>query len=85
MDEIEDEIPWGKVVESDSVFSPKAGRWFEIESTVRTSQGVKVKAVGVAKYWPPQDPVKLVKVRRGATGKAVDIIEIVFSGEMRKS
>lgn len=77
----EKEIPWGKVVESDQVYSPKAGRWFIIESTVRTSQGVKVKAEGVAKYWPPQDPAKMVLVRRGETGKAVDVIEVVFSGE----
>lgn len=77
----EREIPWGKVVESDEVYSPKANRWFTIESTVKVPQGIKVKAEGVTKYWPPQDPKKMVLVRRGDTGKAVDVIEIIFSGE----
>jgi hypothetical protein len=78
------DLPWGQVAESDEVFSPKAGRWFEVESTRATRDGIVVKAKGVAKPWPAQDPRKMVKVRRGATGEAVDMFIIAFSGEMEE-
>lgn len=79
----EREIPWGLVVEGDEVYSTTAGRWFTVAATIETRDGIKVRAEGVAKSWPPQPPKRMVKVRRGATGNAVDIILVAFSGEKR--
>jgi hypothetical protein len=83
MEKEEKEIPWGLVVESDEIYSAKAGKWFEVAATVETRDGIKVRAAGMAKFWPAQDPRKTVKVRRGATGSAVDILMVAFSGEKR--
>jgi len=79
----EKEIPWGQVVESDKVYSAKTDRWFTVEKVTRQRSGVVVKAEELGKPWPPIDPQKMVKVQRGATGKAVDVIIIAFSGEMK--
>lgn len=75
------ELPWSLVVESDEVYSTAVKRWFTVESTERTRAGIVIKAEGVAKPWPPQRPAKMVKVRRGPTGLAVDVLQVIFSGE----
>jgi hypothetical protein len=72
---------WSMVVESDEVYSPTTKRWYAIESRVTLADGrVKVKAEGVARFWPPQDASKPVRIRRGPTGQAVDVFQIIFSG-----
>src|SRR4051812_17975061 len=74
-------IPWGKVVESDQIWSEKAHKWYEVISAVRSMDGamVKIRARRVAKpiIRPATDPAR---VKRGVTGEAVDLIEIIFSG-----
>lgn len=77
----EKELPWSQVVESDQVYSAATQKWYEIESTKFFNHKIKVKAKGVPKAWENLDPTKMVKVRRGETGKVVDIfIEIMSSG-----
>lgn len=80
----ERDLPWGQVAESDEVFSTNRNRWYEVESTKATRDGIVIKAKGVAKPWPAQNPRKTVKVRRGATGEAVDMFIIAFSGEVEE-
>jgi hypothetical protein len=77
----EEEHPWSLVVESDQVFSAKTGKWYTVRSTSLLPTGkVRIRFEGVAK--PFEVPtVDTVKVRRGPTGEAVDIInEIMRSG-----
>ena len=77
----EKEIRWGLVVESDQIHSARTGKWYEVEQ-VRLVRGlVVVKVAGVPKPLKPQDPQAMVTVRRGPTGDAVDLIQIIFSGE----
>lgn len=72
---------WAKVVESDEVYSPKTKVWYEVQQRITLPNGkIKIKAKGVRLYWPPQDPAGSVKVRRGATGRVVDLFEVIFSG-----
>jgi hypothetical protein len=77
----EEERPWSLVVESDQVFSAKTGKWYTVRSTSLLPTGkVRIRFEGVAKPFevPATDTVK---VRRGPTGEAVDIInEIMRSG-----
>lgn len=77
----EKEIPWGLVVESDQVYSEAKDRWYTIERIERAGGKVKAKAEGVPTSWLVR-PAKPVRVKRGATGQAVDVLQIVFSGEM---
>jgi hypothetical protein len=83
MSEDLEEVPgatWGMVVESDWIYSKAKNIWYEVTQRVTTTDGrVKVMAKGVARYIvkAPGDPVRL---KRGATGKAVDLITIIFSG-----
>lgn len=75
----EKEIPWGLVVESDKIYSPKTKRWHEV-AECGTHEGVtRLRIAGMAKYIT-RDPQEMTRVQRGATGKAVDIIAVVFSG-----
>lgn len=79
----EKEIRWGLVVESDQIHSAKTGKWYEVERVRLVRGKVEVKVVGVPKPMTPQDPQDMVLVRRGATGDAVDMIDIIFSGERK--
>lgn len=74
-------IPWGLVVESDEVYSERTGRWYRVDKTVRMGARVKVWAAGQGKAWPLMEARDKVLVRRGPTGDAVDMIQIIFSGE----
>lgn len=79
----EKEIRWGLVVESDQIHSAKTGKWYEVERVRLVRGKVEVKVAGVPKPMTPQDPKHMVLVRRGPTGDAVDLIEIIFSGERK--
>lgn len=77
---------WSDVVESDEVFSEKTGKWYAVESRATTADGaVRVRMVGIPKtvLRKPIDPVRL---RRGATGRAVDMmVSILYSGPSREN
>lgn len=78
------EIPtrWGLVVESDEIYSDKTGRWYEVTGScsIKGTDKVKIFARGVPKAFERKahDPVT---VRRGPTGQAVDVLQLVFSAQ----
>lgn len=78
------EIPttWGMVVEGDEIHSAKTGKWYEVRGSVSIKGSTKVKifAVGVPKAFE-REASEAVTVRRGPTGKAVDVFQIIFSGQ----
>lgn len=75
---------WGLVVESDEIYSAKTGRWYPVRGSVAMPDGthVKIFAKGLPRpiIKPVGDPVR---VRRGPTGKAVDMFAVIFSGQIR--
>ena len=74
------EIAWGLVVESDQVYSARTDRWYEITQVVTDGSDVKVRMAGISKQIIKSKEEK-VRVRRGPTGKAVDVfIEVMYSG-----
>jgi hypothetical protein len=70
---------WGRVVESDEVYSKAADRWFPVVSVALNAGKVRVRLEGRSKLIE-MDPLAAVRVRRGATGKVVDMFAILFSG-----
>jgi len=75
------EIPWSLVAESDEVYSTKLARWYTIRSVVASVDGttVKIQREGV-KGFNTVKSADTVRVRRGATGQAVDTFRVIFSG-----
>lgn len=76
---------WGQLTEGDQVFSEKAGKWFEVVRVVRNDRDsmVTVSLKGMSKpvtKYLGQD----CRVKRGSTGQAVDIVQVIFSGEARQ-
>lgn len=72
---------WGMVVESDHVWSDKTCKWYPVRETVLLPDGVTVKIWfdGITKA--VQRPASgQVKVRRGETGRVVDMFAVLFSG-----
>jgi hypothetical protein len=79
----EQDRTWGEVVAGDEVLSVKTGKWYEVGTTVRTTEGkAKIMIKGNPKpiLRTPSDPVRL---KRGVEGDAVDIVEVLFSGTTR--
>jgi hypothetical protein len=77
----ERDTTWGLVVEGDEIWSDRTKKWYPVLGSVsiKGTSTVKIFAKGVpAIVKPAADPVR---VRRGATGKAVDVIALVFSGQ----
>lgn len=74
-------LPWSQVAESDEVFSERTRKWYRVRSTSLLPTGmVRVRFEGVAKPFE-KDADEKVPVRRGPTGKAVDIfITVMRSG-----
>lgn len=76
---VECDLTWGQVVEGDEIYSAKTGKWYAVTSAVRHigAPTVLVRCQGMAKaiIKPLDDPVK---VRRGETGQAVDVIASVL-------
>jgi hypothetical protein len=76
----EQPLTWGEVVESDEIYSAKTRKWYPVRMTVRSPDGrtVTVEAIGIPRFTKPAgDPVR---VRRGPTGRAVDVVTVIFSG-----
>jgi hypothetical protein len=76
---VEEDITWGQVVEGDLILSERTGKWYPVTSAVRHvgAPVVLVQMTGIPKkvQKPITDPVK---VKRGATGKAVDVFASVL-------
>ncbi len=73
-------VPWGQVVESDEIYSTKTGKWYEVVRTV-AAPGGQVKVWTAASPKPFLRPAaEQTTVRRGPTGAAVDVFQIIFSG-----
>lgn len=73
---------WGMVVEGDEIFSAKTGKWYQVRGSLSIQGTTKVKifAVGIPKGFE-REAGEAVTVRRGLTGKAVDVFQIIFSGQ----
>lgn len=73
---------WGLVVEGDEIYSAKTKKWYEVTGSVSIKDTGKVKifARGIPKAFErtAADPVT---VRRGPTGEAVDVIQLIFSAQ----
>lgn len=86
------EITWAQVVEGDEIYRAKnggpippdspAGKWFTVtdSSPLTGTDRIRLHARGIGRPIQPQ-AAKLVQVRRGATGKAVDMLgSVMWSG-----
>lgn len=77
------DLTWGQVVEGDEIYSAKTDRWYPVTRTVRSDRRqadhdyVKVNALGIPKAIQA-NAAGPVKVRRGATGTAVDMFAVVL-------
>ena len=72
------DLTWGQVVESDEIYSDKTGKWYRVHEMARGQDGrVKIVAEGLPEPIRPKatDPIR---VRRGATGTAVDVFASVL-------
>ena len=78
------EVPtqWGLVVEGDEIYSPKTQRWYEVTGScsIKGTDKVKIFARGIARAFE-RVAREDVTVRRGPTGKAVDVLALVFSAQ----
>lgn len=78
----EKEVAWGLVVEGDEIYSDRTKKWYPVTGSVsmRGGQDVKIFARGLPRaiIKPAKDQVL---VRRGPTGDAVDVIQLVFSAQ----
>lgn len=75
---------WGQLTEGDFVYAEKVCKWFEVIQVSRNDRDstVTVSLKGMSKpvtKFLGQDCL----VRRGSTGQAVDIVQVIFSGEVR--
>lgn len=75
------ERTWAEVVEGDEIFSARTGKWYEVTEAREQPGGRRaVHVKGLPKILKPKgaDPVR---VRRGPTGDAVDVVNsIMISG-----
>lgn len=72
---------WGEVVEGDEILSAKTGRWYEVIRTVTNEKDGTIKVnIKNAPHKPiirsVNDPVR---VKRGITGDAVDLFQLLWS------
>jgi len=80
--EIQDRV-WGEVVEGDEILSDKTGKWYEVVRTVRSMDDATIK-VNIKNV--PHKPITRhvgapVKLKRGVTGEAADVLEVLWSSD----
>jgi hypothetical protein len=75
-------LPWSSLVEGDQVKSVRNGKFYEVESTAKMMDGYHIKLTGIAKpIMRPTPAEPKAVVRRGATGRAVDVwVDVLSSG-----
>lgn len=77
---VERELTWGQVVEGDEIYSAKVDKWYAVTGAVRHigAPTVTVSLQGLSKPLKPKPLSEPVRVRRGETGAAVDVIASVL-------
>lgn len=77
---------WGQVVESDQLYSAKTQRWYQVLSTSTTRSEARIRLAGISKplIKPVGETVPPEMIRRGETGKVVDLFVVAFSGPTGK-
>lgn len=76
---------WGQVVESDQLYSSRTRKWYEVSSTSTGNGQARIHLKGVPKplVKPAAEEVPAEMVKRGGTGKVVDLFIVAFSGPTR--
>lgn len=77
------EIPtWDMVVESDRIYFAKTKRWYTVAQTVLSPDGSTVTIYVEGQAAPAHRRAKdrPDDHRRGATGRVVDMFQVIFSG-----
>jgi hypothetical protein len=79
---IEQETTWGMIVEGDQIYSEVTKKWYPVTGSVSIRGTTLIKVfVNGRQAGPPKEAADKVRVRRGPTGQAVDVIHLVFSGQ----
>ena len=78
---VEQDITWGEVVKGDQVWNARVGQWFIVTRAAHTTYGIsKIAVHGVPKLFERGSGTS-VKVKRGDTGKVVDMFaSVLWSG-----
>lgn len=76
---------YGQLGESDQLYSPKTGKWYEVLSVSTTATEARIRLAGVGKLLikPIKEQIPPGRVKRGQTGQAMDLFITIFSGEMK--
>jgi hypothetical protein len=78
---IEKEIIWGLVVEGDQIYSDRTKKWYSVTGSSAVTGTTKIKVFINGRAIPLQESKDIVRVRRGPTGDAVDVLQLIFSGQ----
>jgi hypothetical protein len=73
-------ITWGGVVESDHIWSGVTKKWYKVISAVLVGDRMRIQAKGLPKSITPRASAD-VRVRRGATGRTMDMWNVVWSAQ----
>lgn len=78
----EQTIAWSLLAEGDQLKSLKNGKFYEVERAMKMADGVHIRLAGIAREIVRPTPAEpRATVRRGPTGKAVDVwVEVLSSG-----
>lgn len=74
-------LTWGKVVESDEIYSARTNKWYTVRQMSLSADGKTVHLY--REGFPGKSIVPVdgeVRVRRGKTGQCVDMFQVIFSG-----
>jgi hypothetical protein len=77
----EQDLTWGQVVEGDEIYSSKTDKWYPVTAATHQPPAAStVSAKGIPRVLRPM-PGDPIRVRRGATGQAVDVFaSVLWSG-----
>jgi hypothetical protein len=77
----EHDLTWGQVVEGDEIWSERTGKWYPVTAATHQPPAAStISAKGIPRVLRPM-PGDPVRVRRGATGEAVDMFaSVLWSG-----
>lgn len=77
----EKEIIWGLVVEGDQIYSDRTKKWYPVTGSSAVKGTTKIKVFVNGRAIALQEAKDTVRVRRGPTGDAVDVLQLIFSGQ----
>lgn len=77
---------WGQVCESDKIYSTRTKRWYEVTTvlTTPTEARIVLRDVPITLVRPLTGEIPDGEHRRGATGQAMDLIVVAFSGQKQE-